>query len=149
MLQPDRHWAAFCAAIERKDLKDDPRFKTVKERQQNSPALIEILDPILAAKTEAEWKERFDRYDLYWGRIQSVREVVDDEQARAAGSFQPVTLPSGSTVEVVANPVDFSDTPSAARAPSPELGQHSEEVLLELGYTWEEIGALKETGAIG
>lgn len=149
MLQPDRHWAAFCAAIEREDLLEDPRFKSVRERQQNSPALIEILDPILAAKTEAEWKERFDRHDVYWGRIQSVREVVEDEQARASGAFQPVTLPSGSTVEVVASPVDFSDTKSAARAPSPELGQHTEEVLLELGYTWEEIGALKESRAVG
>jgi crotonobetainyl-CoA:carnitine CoA-transferase CaiB-like acyl-CoA transferase len=149
MLQPDRHWQAFCAAIESEDLKDDPRFKTVRERQQNSRALIEILDPILASRTESEWKERFDGQDVYWGRIQSVREVVDDEQARAAGVFQSLILPSGAQTEVVANPVDFGDTPSHARAPSPELGQHTEEVLLELGYTWEEIGELKERGAVG
>jgi crotonobetainyl-CoA:carnitine CoA-transferase CaiB-like acyl-CoA transferase len=149
MLQPDRHWAAFCAAVDREDLREDPRFKTVRERQANSRALIEILDPILASKSEAEWKERFDRHDVYWGRIQSVREVVADEQVRAAGAFQPVTLPSGAQTEVIASPVDFSDTPSIARSSAPELGQHSEEVLLELGYSWEEIGELKARGAIG
>jgi crotonobetainyl-CoA:carnitine CoA-transferase CaiB-like acyl-CoA transferase len=149
MLQADRHWPGFCAAIERPDLRDDPRFANVRERQKNNEALIVLLDEILATRTEAEWKERFDRHDVYWGRVQTVTEVVADEQVRAAGGFQPVTFPDGAAGEVVASPADFGDTPSAVRGVAPELGQHTEEVLLELGYSWEEIGALKAGGAIG
>jgi crotonobetainyl-CoA:carnitine CoA-transferase CaiB-like acyl-CoA transferase len=149
MLQADRHWPALCAALEREDLRDDPRFRGIAERLEHNAELIALLDVILATRTEAEWRERFDRHGVYWGRVQSVAEVVQDEQVRAAGAFQPVTLPSGEPGEVVASPADFSDTPAVPRGAAPELGQHTEEVLLELGYSWDEIGSLKARRAIG
>jgi crotonobetainyl-CoA:carnitine CoA-transferase CaiB-like acyl-CoA transferase len=149
MLQADRHWPDFCRAIGREELRDDPRFKTIDERKENREALISLIDDIVKTKTEAEWGEIFDRHGVYWGRVQSVAEVVEDEQARASGAFQPVTMPSGASGEVVAAPADFSDTPAQPRSASPELGQHTEEVLLELGYTWEDIAGLKESGTIG
>jgi len=149
MLQPDRHWSSFCEAIDREDLLGDPRFGDVASRTSNRAALIAILDDVIATKTEAEWQPIFDRHDCYWGRVQSVAEVVADEQARAAGAFQTTTLGSGAEAEVVANPVDFSETPSRVRGTSPELGQHTEEVLLEAGLSWEEISTLRASGALG
>jgi crotonobetainyl-CoA:carnitine CoA-transferase CaiB-like acyl-CoA transferase len=149
MLQPDRHWPDFCHAIGRDELILDHRFITVRERLQNASTLIAMLDSILAGKTLAEWAVIFDRHEVFWGKVQPVSDVVRDEQTRISGAFRKLALPSGKTIEVIASPADFSDTPAEVRAPAPELGQHTEEVLLALGYTWEEIAALKDAGAIG
>ena len=149
MLQPDRHWPEFCHAIGRDDLILDHRFITVRERLQNAATLIAILDSILAGKALAEWAAIFDRHDVFWGKVQQVGDVVRDAQTRASRAFRKLTLPSGKDIEVVASPADFSDTPADVRGPAPELGQHTEEVLLGLGYTWEEIASLKDAGAIG
>jgi crotonobetainyl-CoA:carnitine CoA-transferase CaiB-like acyl-CoA transferase len=149
MLQPDRHWPDFCRAIGRQELILDHRFITVRERMQNSAALIAILDSVLTTKTLDEWGSIFDQHGVFWGKVQDVSDVIRDKQARANGAFRPLTLASGKTLEIVASPADFSDTPAEVRGPAPELGQHTEEVLLALGYTWEEIATLKDTGTIG
>jgi crotonobetainyl-CoA:carnitine CoA-transferase CaiB-like acyl-CoA transferase len=85
---------------------------------------------------------------MWWAPIQSTEEVVADPQAVAAGAFVDVPMPDGQTARMVASPVDYSDTPWQPRATAPELGQHTEEVLLELGYDWEAISALKERHVI-
>jgi crotonobetainyl-CoA:carnitine CoA-transferase CaiB-like acyl-CoA transferase len=149
MLQPDRYWAQFCAAIDRPDLLADTRYADVFVRAQNSIELIAVLDSIFATKTRAEWSERFDRHELVWGPVQSIDEVVQDPQAHALGAFATVPHRSGDSIQIVRSPVEFGATPSTIRRASPELGEHTEEVLLEHGYAWEEIAQLKEQGAIG
>ena len=79
--------------------------------------------------------------------MNSINEVVDDPVARAAGAFAEAPGPDGA-IAMVATPADFSETLQAPRGLAPELGQHTEEVLLELGYGWEEIVTLKESGVI-
>ncbi len=149
MLQADRYWPGFCQAIGRTDWLADERYANAVVRAQHGAELIAILDDIFATKPRAEWGEQFDRFELVWGPVQSIDEVVQDPQARALGAFATVTHPSGEEIEVVRTPVEFSATPASIRRTAPELGQHTEEVLLEHGYTWEEIAALKEKGAIG
>jgi crotonobetainyl-CoA:carnitine CoA-transferase CaiB-like acyl-CoA transferase len=149
MLQADRYWPAFCAAIERPDLMTDDRYATVLPRAQHSSELIGLLDVIFATKPCAAWGEAFDRHGLVWGPVQRIEEVVGDPQARALGAFAPISHRSGTSVEVIRSPVEFSATPASIRRSGPELGEHTEEVLLEHGYTWEEIAVLKEHGAIG
>ncbi|MCK6556744.1 CoA transferase [Candidatus Binatia bacterium] len=149
MLQADRYWPQFCAAIERPDLAADPRFTDVFARAQNGMALIELLDGIFATRPRAEWATRFDAHDLVWAPVQTVSEVVDDPQARALDAFATVPHRTGEDIRVVRSPVEFSGTPGSIRRAAPELGEHTEEVLLEHGYTWDDIATLKEKGAIG
>ena len=149
MLQPDRHWAAFCAAIGHPELRDDPRFADALARFQHCRELIAVLDPCFAEKTLADWGDVLDRAGCFWGRIQTVAEVIDDPQAEAVGAFAATELPDGRPLRIVKSPVEFTTTPSVVAGPAPELGQHTEEVLLELGYTWDDIGALKDAGLLG
>ncbi|MFQ5667655.1 MAG: CaiB/BaiF CoA transferase family protein [Candidatus Binatia bacterium] len=149
MLQPDRYWTRFCEAIDRHDLTADERYATVFTRAEHSSELIGLLDAIFATKIRAEWAERFDRFDLVWGPVQGIADVAHDPQARALEAFARVPHRSGEEIEIVKSPIEFSATPSSVRRAAPELGEHTEEVLLEHGYTWDDIGALKEKGAIG
>jgi formyl-CoA transferase len=86
---------------------------------------------------------------MWWAPVQTTEELIADPQAHAAGVFVEMPQADGAPpVPAVASPLDFSGTPWAVAGPTPECGQHTEEVLLELGYDWEAIGALKEKGAI-
>jgi len=149
MLQPDRHWTAFCAAIDRHDLCEDARFASAPARFRHCRELIAILDPLFATRTLAEWAAALDRAECYWGKVQSVEELAHDPQAEAIGAFATTALADGRSLRVVKSPVAFTETPAAVGGPAPELGQHTEEVLLEAGYTWDDIGRLKDAGALG
>jgi len=147
LLQADRHWGDLCRAMGREDLMEDERFKNIEVRRINAPTLVQELDAVFATKSMAEWADAFAANDVWWAPVNSINEVVKDPMVRAAGAFVDVPGPEGS-VEMVAPPADFSGTPWQAKGLPPELGQHTEEVLLELGYDWEGIVALKERGAI-
>lgn len=149
MLQADRYWPAFCAAIGRPDLLADERYANVITRAPHAPELIALFDAIFATKTCDEWGAEFDRHDLVWGPVQSIADVVQDPQAKAIDAFATVSHRSGDEIRVVRSPIEFGATPASIRHAAPELGEHTEAVLLEHGYTWEDIAALKDKGAIG
>jgi crotonobetainyl-CoA:carnitine CoA-transferase CaiB-like acyl-CoA transferase len=147
-LQGQRHWPDLVRAIERPEWLEDPRFATMKARREHVTELVALLDELFATRTLAEWGEAFDRAGMWWAPVQSTTEVIADPQAEAAGAWVDVPVAEGGTARMVATPVDFSDTCWAPAGASPECGQHTEEVLLELGYDWERIGTLKEAGVI-
>ncbi|MEE9515606.1 MAG: CoA transferase [Candidatus Adiutricales bacterium] len=148
MLQSDLSWPGFCRALERPELENDPRFKSLEDRGENCAALIGILDEVFAIKDRAEWEDRLKKYDCIFGRIESPEEVINDPQAQANGFFSDVEHPEAGKVKYVTTPVKFSQNPAAIKTASPELGQHTEEILLELGYGWDDIVELKDQGAI-
>jgi len=147
LLQADRHWPDLCRAIEREDLLEDPRFSDIAVRGLNAPALVEELDMVFATRSLEEWAAAFDRENVWWAPVNSINEVVEDPVAHEAGAFVEVPGPEG-PIRMVATPADFYGTPWEPQGQAPELGQHTEEVLLELGYDWERIVALKERSAI-
>ena len=131
-LEADRHWPPLCRAVGRPEWLDDPRYSDARARAVNGVALIAELDEIFATKSLGEWAEVFAREpDFFWSPVNSIEDVVADEQFHAAGGI--VDVPDGeASVSMVATPADFHGTPWAPRSAAPELGQHTDEVLAEL-----------------
>jgi len=147
-LQGDRLWPDLLRAIQRTEWAADERYATLAARFANSAALVRELEAVFSTRTLGEWAEVFDREDVWWAPVQHAHEVVTDPLARAAGGFVTVPLDGDRPIDMVATPVDFLGTPWSPRGTAPEFAQHTEEVLLELGHSWERITELKELGAI-
>ena len=147
LLQADRHWPDLCRAIGREDIRTDERFADITNRRNNGPALVAELDAVFETKPFAEWVEIFRANNVWFAPVNQTHEVLADPMVQQAGAFVDVPGPDG-PVKMVASPADFSETVWEPRGLQPELGQHTEEVLLELGYDWEQIIPLKERGVI-
>jgi len=147
-LEGERHWPPLARAVGHPEWLTDPRFATLVDRARNAAALIGELDAIFATRTREQWAEVFETEpEFWWAPVQSVEEVLADPQVRAAGGL--VEVPDGAgTATFPATPVDFSGTPWAPRAMSPALGQHTDEVLAELGRSPEAISALRRAGVV-
>ncbi len=148
ILQPDRYWARLCQAMEREDLIHDPRFDSFEPRIENHTALLHILEEVFRSRTLDEWKSHLVQAGIPFAPYQNFLETVSDPQARANDFFVPFDHPTYGPIEVIANPVNLSETPASIRMPAPEFSQHTEEVLLDLGYTWEDIAQFKQQGVI-
>ena len=141
-LQGERHWPALCASVQRPDWLTDERYATGRARAANAVELIAELDSIFATKTLDEWSEAFAAQpDLFWSPINSMEDVIADEQFHAAGGVIYVPDADGTSVPMVATPADFHGTPSEVRCSAPELGEHTDEVLAELGQRADRRGS--------
>jgi crotonobetainyl-CoA:carnitine CoA-transferase CaiB-like acyl-CoA transferase len=131
-LEAERHWPPLCRAVARADWLTDPRFSSARSRAVNAIELIAELDQIFATKPLDEWAEIFaSEPDFFWSPINTVEDVVADEQFHAAGGM--VDVPDGpAVVPMVATPADFHGTPCVPRSIAPDLGAHTDEVLAEL-----------------
>jgi crotonobetainyl-CoA:carnitine CoA-transferase CaiB-like acyl-CoA transferase len=148
MLQPDRFWPDLCRRIGRADMIADERFKDGMSRFQNRVECVQQLDAVFAQRTLDEWRVALADAEGVWAPMQSAAELHDDVQAVANGYLPRVEREDGSSFALVANPVQFDETPPTNLRPAPEHGQHTEQVLLDLGLSWEEIAACKEAGAV-
>jgi len=148
MLQSDLQWPSLCRAIERPELEKDPRFKSMETREQNCEELVRILDKIFAAKTLAEWEKCLRENNCIYARVQTPLEVTTDPQAVANDFFAEVNNPFIGQMKLVNTPVKFRQNPSSVRTAAPQVGQHTEEILLDLDYSWEDISRFKEQEVI-
>jgi crotonobetainyl-CoA:carnitine CoA-transferase CaiB-like acyl-CoA transferase len=147
LLQSDRHWPDLCAHLDRPDLLDDPRFATHELRGQNSAACTQALKQVFLSRPLVEWVDRLATMEGVWSPLQTPRELHTDPQVIANGFIRELATSSGGTLGVATNPAQF-DEQSPQTAAAPEHGQHTEEILLELGLTWEDIIARKDAGTV-
>ena len=147
-LQADRHWPDLVRALERPELLHDARFADIRVRREHAEACVATLDAIFVTQPMAHWIGAFDAAGMWWAPVQTIGEMLDDPQAHAGGVLTTVAVADGEAA-MVASPADFAGTPTATPSMAPEFGQHTEDVLLELGYDWERIGALRDRGALG
>jgi crotonobetainyl-CoA:carnitine CoA-transferase CaiB-like acyl-CoA transferase len=143
-LQIGRHWPNVLRAVDRQDLLDDERFGSFGRIVHNSRDVIAILDLEFAKHTLEEWSEIFAREDVWWDPVQSLGEVVVDPVMHASGAI--VATAAGG--QSVASPVSFGGFRPAPIERAPEAGEHTEQILLELGFEWADIAELHDAGVI-
>jgi len=150
MLQPDRQWPAVCKGLGLPELVDDPRFCNMERRREHCGEVIAIFDKVFATQTCAEWMRRLKQAgDVICTPVNTLEDLLHDQQAIENEYIVDFDHPALGKIKFVGLPVRFSKTPGAIRLPAPEFGQHTEEVLLNIGeYSWEEIGELRSKGVI-
>jgi len=142
-------WPLFCAAIDRVDIIDDPRFKDGWLRAENYKSLEPMLTESMKAKTTREWIEELEQVGIACGPVNTIDQVAKDPQIGARDMIVDVIHPEAGEFKVVNTPFKFSRTPCGPERVSPDLGEHTEAVLSHLlGISAEEIDRLKDSGVI-
>ena len=142
------NWERLCLAIGRKELEHDPRFLTDALRCQHYQELAQELETTLAKKPAADWLARLEEAQVPSGPLNNMAEVYADPQVREREMVVNLSHPSGGSTKSIGIPVKLSETPASIRRAAPLLGQHSEEVLRENGFTPEEVARLLSAGVV-
>ena len=146
----DRYWAPFCGALGRMDLVHDSRFSTMDARYENRVELVELLDDIFASKSSEEWVRILtENKELIWERVQRTLDLPHDPQVVANSYVVDFDHPVLGPTKWTQTPVTYSKTPLSTRKMAPAHGENTEEILIDLlGYTWDDLVALKDRGVI-
>ena len=153
MAQVGRYWPHFRESI--RETTGEPlgpeemSIDWIRTHAAEVMQLIARLDEVFASRPSSYWLDVARRYDLLLEVVQDYADLASDPQVIENHMLTTFQHPTFGTLPIVAPPVNLSLTPATIRRPAPEFGQHTEEVLLEAGFTWEEIAALREEGAIG
>ena len=148
-LPDEPYWSPLCAAMGRADLENDSRFNTREERLENNVELIAIMDEVFVTKTRDQWTAVFDKHGIIFTHIpSSFEEVTKDPQVLANDHIVEVDHPEFGPTKTLTTPIRLNKQAPPIRRVAPELGQHTEEVLLELDYTWDDIIKLQEEGIL-
>jgi crotonobetainyl-CoA:carnitine CoA-transferase CaiB-like acyl-CoA transferase len=145
-MQPDRYWDEFCIAVDRVEWITDSRFADMSQRNANAGALVELLDELFAERPLDEWVAILRTQPGPWDVVQKVGDVLEDEQALANGFVRRSEAPPH--IAMASAPASFRGDPPPTR-PAPRLGEHTHDVLLELGLSAADQNSLRAQGVIG
>jgi formyl-CoA transferase len=146
----DKFWAAFCAIIDRLDLRDDPRFGRAADRAANRPALVEILGPVLRARPKSQWIRALSEAGIPSGEIRAVGEVCEAPQLQQRGMIGEYDHPVAGRLRYVASAMRFDDKAPGSALRPPLLGEHTFEVVAQwLQLTPAQVRTYAEAGAFG
>jgi formyl-CoA transferase len=148
-LQSDRFWEEFCHTVGRADMIDDPKYIDSAARFANREQCVVELDKTFAEKTLEEWKQIFSIFSGVWAPGNDFMDIHDMEQVAANGFLEELTAGDGTPFKLPTPPYQFDERQSTVGRVAPELGQHTEEVLLDAGLDWDAISAYRESGALG
>ena len=141
-------WKRFVEAVDKGEWLEMDEFKNAKERLKNRDYLNKLIEEVTITKTSDEWVEKLEKVGVPCGPINSIDKVFDDPQVKHLGIAQSIdTIPFGQT-ELVGQPFNLSRSPSIMKQRPPEKGEHNEDVLLDLGYSSEELDELKSKNII-
>jgi len=147
-LDPDRWWAKVCEALGVEHLINDPRFSTFAARSENRRELVAIFDEVFAGKTREEWMKIIDEHGCICTPVQDIKDVVQDPQVLANNYMIEIEHPEHGPTRTMGFPWDLNATPASWRRKAPKLGEHTEEVLLEVGYSQDDLASFRQEGVI-
>ncbi|HVC30410.1 MAG TPA: CoA transferase, partial [Steroidobacteraceae bacterium] len=143
-----KNWEPLCQAIEMPELPEDARFQKPFARDRNAAALTAILERRFSERATRVWLDALIAHDVPCGPVQDYAAIAVDPQVLTNGYIEEIDHPVMGRLRVPGVPVHMSGTPPLRPGPAPELGQNTEETLLELGYTWEQIEHLRNDEVI-
>jgi len=141
-------WLRFCKALGAEHFTKQPDFETAALRSKNRDALNAEINAIMEKRTSAEWIDLLNAQGVACGAIYAIDEMFDDPQVKHLGIVTPMHTDNRGVLNVMRQPVSLSRTPSTIVQPTPERGEHSEDILAEFGFSKDEIAALRASGAI-
>lgn len=144
----EKHWHNLCKSLKRKELLSDPRFKTNSSRLKNEDGLYKILGKIFQKKTQHEWVEELSTQGVLIAPVNSLEQTFQDPQILEDEMVVELKHPVAGKIKVLRTPINLSSTPLRIKLPPPLLGQHTEEILLEHGYSMKKIQRLKKEGIL-
>ncbi len=149
MLQSDRYWPAFCQAIGIPELEKNPKFENWLAREKNSRELVKVLDKVFATKKFKKWREVFRAGDFIFSKINRLSDLASDPQILANEYITNWDHPAMGSIKCIGSPLKFSKSPLSPRSAAPEIGQDTEDVLVNIcNYGWEEIEELRKQEVI-
>ena len=142
-------WKGLCAALDQPSWLEDPRFIDPQMRSLNRPLLIQLIGAEIIKQPLAYWEKRLKENDVPCSPVNTIDKVIEQPQVHARDMVQEIELEGLGMMSMAGLPIKFSDSPGSIRLPPPRLGQHTAEILTEMGYPETRIQTLAAQGAIG